>query len=181
MARQACKLHGDMAWPMVIRGGETAEEVPAVSAHQLYRGGCRGWRFVHPGWCGGRLPGIGDFVLGGKEVERRSTGGCWQLHPIRTHRGPSERRYGDFGDKASPTPLLTPTHQSSYAPSHWTAQLSGIRVYGSPFPLSFTLSPSLPACSNGLHTLHSLFIHLNIPPIVCSMRPVSGSSLSLCD
>ena len=54
--------------------------------------------------------------------------------------------------------------------------VSGIRVYGSPFSLSFTLSPSLSACSNGLRTLHSLFIHLNVPPIVCSMRPVSGSS-----
>ena len=28
---------------------------------------------------------------------------------------------------------------------------------------------------------YPLFIHLNVPPIVCSMRPVSDSSLSLCD
>ena len=60
-------------------------------------------------------------------------------------------------------------------------RVSGIRVYGSPFSLSFTLFPSLPARSNGLHTLHSLFIHLNVPPIICSMCPVSGSSPSLCD
>ena len=59
--------------------------------------------------------------------------------------------------------------------------LSGIHVYGSPFSLSFTLFPSLPAHSNRLHTLHSLFIHLNVPPIVCSMHPVSGLSLSPCD
>ena len=59
--------------------------------------------------------------------------------------------------------------------------MSGIRVYGSPFSLSFILSLSFLACSNGLHALHSLFIHLNVPPIVCSMRPVSGVSLSLCD
>ena len=45
--------------------------------------------------------------------------------------------------------------------------------------LSF-LSPFL-ACSNRLHALHPLFIHLNVPPIVCSMRPVSSASSPLCD
>ena len=59
--------------------------------------------------------------------------------------------------------------------------MSGIRVYGSPFSLYFTLSPSLSAYSNRLHTLYSLFIHPNIPPIICSMCPVSNSSPSLCD
>ena len=54
-------------------------------------------------------------------------------------------------------------------------------MYGSPFSLYFTLFPSLSACSNGLHTLSSLFIHPNIPPIVCSMHPVSDSSPSPCD
>ena len=59
--------------------------------------------------------------------------------------------------------------------------LSGICVYGSPFSLYFTLSPSLSAYSNGLHILYSLFIHSNVPPIVCSMCPVSDLSLSPCD
>ena len=54
-------------------------------------------------------------------------------------------------------------------------------MYGSPFSLISPLFPSLSAYPNGLHTLYSLFIHLNVPPIICSMRPVSDSSLSLCD
>ena len=79
---------------------------------------------------------------------------------------------------------MTPLIRSSPHPSLsflLPTFLSGICVYDPPFSLSFTLFPSLPACSNGLHTLHSLFIHLNVPPIVSSMRPVSGSSPSLCD
>ena len=59
--------------------------------------------------------------------------------------------------------------------------LSGIRVYGSPFSLISPLFPSLSPYSNRLHTLYSLFNHPNIPPIVCSMRPVSNSPPSLCD
>ena len=31
------------------------------------------------------------------------------------------------------------------------------------------------------YTLYSLFIHLNVPPIVCSMHPISSSSPSPCD
>ena len=60
-------------------------------------------------------------------------------------------------------------------------RLSGIHVYGSPFSLllSFLLlfQPILTDCT----PLYSLFIHLNIPPIVCSMCPVSDSSPSPCD
>ena len=56
--------------------------------------------------------------------------------------------------------------------------LSGICVYGSPFFLIPSLFPSLSAYSNGLHTLYSLFIHPNVPPIV---YPVSNLPPSPCD
>ena len=85
---------------------------------------------------------------------------------------------GSGGDSSSES-MSPKTPSESH--SRRSGRVSGIRVYGSPFSLSFILSLSFLACSNGLHALHSLFIHLNVPPIVCSMRPVSGTSPSLCD